>query len=82
MDLLTGLPRPTRTALADARGTMTPAEAGHLVGITEAVWIGFETDFVMPMATWALFLLATGQHPTATLDPRAHPPGVPHCSPG
>ena len=63
MDLLTGLPLPTPAALAEARGDLTPAQAGRLVGLSEADWIGYETDYPMPMTTWALFLLATHQHP-------------------
>lgn len=56
MDLFTDLPRPTRSALAEARGDMSPAQAGELVGISADVWIGYETDYVMPMSVETITL--------------------------
>lgn len=76
MDMFTDLPRPTRSALAEARGDLSPAQAGELVGISADVWIGYETDYVMPVATWALFLLATHQNPNFVMDRRRTWPSV------
>lgn len=71
VDLLAGLAAPTAAQIVAARlaADVTQAEAARLVGLGRATrWSEFERG-VAPIdpARWALFLVATGQHPRAAL---------------
>lgn len=70
-DLIAGLPEPTPAAIKAARGKLTQAEFAALVGAGRdacAKWEAGERS--MPASTWALALLATGQHPGAAVTAR------------
>ena len=81
VDLLAGVTTPAPETIVSIRlsAGVSQAEAARLVGLGRATrWSEYERG-VQPIdpARWALFLLATGQHPRAQLAIGAHPlPGV------
>jgi DNA-binding transcriptional regulator YiaG len=74
LQLLAPLEEPTPGDVVSARerACLSQAEAAHLVGLGAAVrWSEYERGARVPdPARWALFLLATGQHPHAVATPR------------
>lgn len=71
IDLLAALPDPSSAAIKAARGELSQTVAAGLVGATRDAWAKWEAGArAMPAATWALYLLATGQHPRATISLR------------
>lgn len=78
-DLLTGLPEPTPEAIRASREAagMSPARAAEIVGLWgRGNWGRYEAPRdrsdhrAIPPQTWALWLLATGQHPALKIVPR------------
>lgn len=71
---LIGIPNPTPGEIAAARQAagLSQAQAAELVGLSDkARWSEYERGARSPdAARWALFLLATGQHPTLQVCPR------------
>lgn len=67
VDLLAGAPEPTAERILAARlaAGVSQAEAARLVGLGKATrWSEHERGVTrIDPARWALFLLATGQHP-------------------
>jgi len=71
LDLLSALPDPTTAAIKAARGDLSQTEAAALVGATRDAWAKWEGGArSMPGSTWALYLLATGQHPAHVISTR------------
>lgn len=72
--LLDGVGTPTPLAVLEARNAAgdTQAEAAARIGLSSALrWSEYERGVRTPDASrYALYLLATGQHPTATAAPR------------
>lgn len=72
--LLQQLPDPTPQVVLAARQAagLSQAQAAELVGLSDkARWSEYERGSRSPdAARWALFLLATGQHPTLQACPR------------
>lgn len=72
--LLHELPEATPEAVLAARQSagLSQAQAAELVGLGDkARWSEYERGARAPdAARWALFLLATGQHPTLQICPR------------
>lgn len=68
------LPSPTPEQIAAARQSagLSQAQAAELVGLGDkARWAEYERRARAPdAARWALFLLATDQHPTLQICPR------------
>ena len=80
LDLLAGLPDPTPDALRAARSAAghSQADAAKATGLAHSVrWSEYERGVgAIDPARWALYLLATGQHPGARLartGPRKSP---------
>lgn len=75
VDLLAGLPPATPAEVRSARNRsgMTQAQAAALCGLGgHARWAEYERGVrQIDAARWALYLLATGQHPSASATPRA-----------
>lgn len=75
IDLLSNLPAPTPEALRAARALAghSQAEAAQTCGYGAAIrWSELERGVrQIDAARWALYLLATGQHPALELKPRA-----------
>lgn len=71
---LTGIADPTPGEIAAARQAagLSQAQAAELVGLGDkARWAEYERGARSPdAARWALFLLATGQHPILQVCPR------------
>lgn len=77
---LLAAPTPDMVREARQRAGLTQAQAASLVsgaqGQPYRTWQGYEAaegkdgHRAIPAATWALFLLLTGQHPTHTLTAR------------
>lgn len=69
LELLQDVPEPTLEAIHAARlaARHTQAQAAACAGLSHPVqWSHWETGFRSPdAARWALYLLATGQHPHA-----------------
>ena len=65
IDLLSDLPVPTPEAVRAHRGELTQAEAAQACGLASALrWSEYERGVrSIDLARWAVFLLATGQHP-------------------
>ena len=70
IDLLAGLPDPAPDVVAAARAAagLSQSQAAALAGLgAGARWAEYERSGVsarrIDLARWALFLLATGQHP-------------------
>lgn len=67
-------PSPTAEEITKARQAagLSQAQAAELVGLGDkARWSEYERGARAPdAARWALFLLATGQHPTLQICPR------------
>ena len=78
-DLLSGLPLATPAAVRAARGDRSHAQAAELVGLGDrARWAEYERGVrTIDTARWALYLLATGQHPGAEIRPRRATPPLP-----
>ena len=74
LDLLAGLPSPTPETIKAAREAAGHSQeaAAHLVGLAGRLsWWRVETGkAVLAPHLWALYLLATGQHPALVLTPR------------
>lgn len=78
--LLVGKPTPAVVRAVRQRAGLTQAQAAQLVSDAQGqpyrTWQGYEAEEgklghrAMPLATWALFLLLTDQHPTHTLTAR------------
>lgn len=76
-------PTPEQVREARERAGLTQTQAAQLVSSARTkpyrTWQGYETPFgvkdhrAIPLATWELFLLATGQHPTHKLTQHANP---------
>lgn len=59
-----GLPEPTPEAIRELRGELSHARMAALVGIADRqTWRRYEEGRPIPVQTWALALLALGQHP-------------------
>ena len=72
VDLLDGLPpaTPERIAQARAAAGLTQTQAAALVGAKVLAWQRWEGgQRGMSLDAWALYLLATDQHPTARVIP-------------
>lgn len=74
LDLLAGLPSATPEAIKRAREAAGHSQeaAAHLVGFAGRLsWWRLENDkATLAPHLWALYLLATGQHPALVLTPR------------
>lgn len=74
LDLLAGLPSPAPEAIKRAREAAGHSQeaAAHLVGLAGRLsWWRLENDkALLAPHLWALYLLATGQHPELVLTPR------------
>lgn len=73
IDLVADLPAATPEAIKAARQAagQTQAQAGAALGASRGAWAQWEGDIRTMSATpWALYLLATGQHPTAEARPK------------
>lgn len=78
--LLVGKPTPAVVRAVRQRAGLTQAQAAQLVSDAQGqpyrTWQGYEAAVgtrghrAIPAATWAFFLLLTGQHPTHTLTAR------------
>lgn len=70
-DLLLGLPTPTPEALRAARGDLTQVAAAAACGLSSALrWSEYERGVrTIELSRWAVFLLATGQHPGGRFAP-------------
>lgn len=71
-DLIPPKPTPAEVLAARTAAGHSQAQATAVAGLAHAVrWSGFERGTGgMDPARWALYLLATGQHPSYTLTPR------------
>lgn len=74
IDVINALAAPPPEAITAARQAagLSQAQAAELVGLGDkARWSEYERGARAPdAARWALFLLATGQHPTLQICPR------------
>lgn len=72
-ELIDSTPEPTAEAVRAARlaAGHSQAQAAAAVGLgTRQRWCEIESNRqAMDRARWALYLLATGQHPAATIKP-------------
>lgn len=77
VDPLASMPEPTAEAVKAARleAGLTQAQAAELLGLGHVMrWSEYERGvYGMDVARFALFLLATGQHPTLKLSRRRTP---------
>lgn len=85
-DLLSGLPDPSPGAVAAARADAghTQVDAARIAGLGSGLrWSEYERGIrVIDAARWALYLLATGQHPMATVRRRSAAPLCPQIPTG
>lgn len=67
---------------ARSNAGLTQSAAAAVVGVTLNAWQKWESGTnPIPFASWELFLLATGQHPTHRLVPNQAPGGGSGTSP-
>ncbi len=82
-DLLASLPDPTPDALRAARAAAghSQAQAARIVGMHVTSWARCEQDNAaskpLGRASWALYLLAAGQHPAGVVASRPTVDAVP-----
>ena len=63
INLLHGVPLPQDIISARKSAGLTQTDCADLVGVSRRSWQSWESGLAyMPIASWALFLLATGQH--------------------
>ena len=72
VSVIVAAPQPAEILAAREAAGHSQADAAALVGLADRrAWWRYESGtYVMPAGIWALYLLATGQHPAMTITPR------------
>lgn len=74
INLMHGVPLPPEIIATRQFAKITQTAAADSVGVSRRTWQSWESGLArMPFATWALFLLETGQHGGYVLQRRQGP---------